>query len=276
MIFYKITFGTCDAAVHDEADDATGNFLGAIYQGGHISRAWHTMWHNGVMTAYVNATGPQAHLKRFFTQWAKDDLKKVVQHFGHEPQWECVDDDYRPRDFTWKNAPFLYLFTHLYDEESAVMRGDTGMPVPHYRMPISDEDRHDIFRWQAKYQDYDRIWIGSSTLEMPAYRELADLGSQLSEEGRTICQKIEAATGIPTYYYLQRYFGRKAATERERPCPGCGGTWATPFVDGEHNFWKFAFRCDACRLVSNMAYGDVNARYAKIGEPKAKVAEPQS
>lgn len=36
----------------------------------------------------------------------------------------------------------------------------------------------------------------------------------------------------------------------------------------DSSFWQFDFKCDSCRLVSHMAWGDANLRHAKIGEPR--------
>ncbi len=48
----------------------------------------------------------------------------------------------------------------------------------------------------------------SGAVEIPAYRQLADPNSLLSEDGRRLCREVESRTGIPTFYYLLRYWGR--------------------------------------------------------------------
>jgi predicted nucleic acid-binding Zn ribbon protein len=76
--------------------------------------------------------------------------------------------------------------------------------------------------------------------------------SGLSKEGYSLCQKIENLTNIPTYYFLNRYWGRKVG-EENRLCPNCGKTWRVKedylLVEG---FNDFVFRCDSCRLVSHL------------------------
>jgi predicted nucleic acid-binding Zn ribbon protein len=105
---------------------------------------------------------------------------------------------------------------------------------------------------------------------MQAYRVLAEPDSPCSKWGRELCLAIEKATGVPTYYYLMRYFGREYAEEKRRRCPCCGKSWhiKRPEKEGGYEFWEFDFMCKKCRLVSNCACGDVNLRYAKIGEPR--------
>src|SRR5438445_471788 len=86
------------------------------------------------------------------------------------------------------------------------------------------EDVAESYYWQSYYVEHDNIWLGSGTLEIGAYRELADPNSGLSEHGRSLCREIEAATKVPTFYYLLRFWGR-AKGEDQRRCPGCGGEW---------------------------------------------------
>ena len=84
---------------------------------------------------------------------------------------------------------------------------------------------------------------------------------------------VESATGVPTYYYLMRYWGRKVG-EENRLCPGCGGAWRTEIPpDRVKRFRDFTFQCPKCRLVSHMADSYDDDRHAGIGEwrkPKDK------
>ncbi len=81
-------------------------------------------------------------------------------------------------------------------------------------------------------------------------RELSNAGSSLSRRGRAACARIAKVTGTPTYYYLMRSGGRSLAREHERRCPGCNGRWR--LEEPWHRL--FDFRCDRCRLVSNIAW----------------------
>jgi predicted nucleic acid-binding Zn ribbon protein len=82
-----------------------------------------------------------------------------------------------------------------------------------------------------------------------ALREMGRHDSRLSQRGRAICGNIEELTGRPAYYHLHRYYGRSYRKEAERRCPECGGEWRLP--ETWHRL--FDFRCDNCRLLSNMA-----------------------
>jgi predicted nucleic acid-binding Zn ribbon protein len=150
---------------------------------------------------------------------------------------------------------------------SPLRRMEDGTDVPFYQLPLSDEEIEHLFFWNRHYEHHDLVWYDCGTLEMPAYKELAAPDSETSVSGRENCRIIESKTGIPTYYYLKRYFGRKK-NEDKRVCPSCGWPWrisereASKKTKGE-----FHFLCQKCRLVSDIA-PDTNERYARIGEFK--------
>jgi predicted nucleic acid-binding Zn ribbon protein len=91
--------------------------------------------------------------------------------------------------------------------------------------------------------------MGCATLERAALRELSRHDSSLSRRGRAITEKITHATTIPTYTYLYRGSGLSRAQELRRRCPSCGDAWALA-----EPWRRFDFRCDRCRLVSNIAW----------------------
>jgi len=190
---------------------------------------------------------------------------------GQKPIWKCNEDFPEKQKTDWKDAPFLYFTTDYGESRTPLVRGDTAMSIPLYRVPITDLERDYICSWMWRYKSLDNVWMGSSDLEMEAYRVLAEPDSECSKTGRDHCLAIEKATGVPTYYYLMRYFGRECAEEKKRLCPGCRKPWHVKRPEKElvdKPFWKFDFLCKKCHLVSTCALGDVNLRYAKIGEPR--------
>ena len=97
----------------------------------------------------------------------------------------------------------------------------------------------------------------------------------------SICREIEDSTGLTTYYYLARYWGRWER-EHKRRCPVCGGKWLKripkeiqyeflPYDNGQEERsgldW-FDFVCEKCRLVSHVAASFEDERHARIGEYK--------
>lgn len=220
----------------------------------------------GIVHGYVNIPRSDAMILKHHTKWAKESLKKIKDYFKHEPQWHILEDDIPKRFLSWKSAKELYLFTHAFSENNyAVWSRVQERSIPIYLLPLSDEEKEDIFRWSSTYVDYDNIWIHSGNLEMPAYKEIADVHSDLNKNGRELCKIIEKKTGIPTFYYLIRYYGRKENHDN-RVCPGCGKPWHTKYLKLEDTpFHQFHFCCKKCRLVSHRC-DDFNKRYAKISE----------
>lgn len=83
---------------------------------------------------------------------------------------------------------------------------------------------------------------------VPRTAQISDETSVLATIGRDLCQQIEQRTHIPTFYYLYR-LGRDEG-EYQRKCPCCGGEWK--LTEPLHDI--FHFRCDPCRLISNLSW----------------------
>jgi predicted nucleic acid-binding Zn ribbon protein len=146
------------------------------------------------------------------------------------------------------------LFTTYAGFEPSIICGDCFHPIPLYRIPYEvslpqKSGLHDrINTWQGNYKACDQLNMNCTVGEAFALRQMGRLDSPLSAQGIGICRDIERLTGVPTYYYLHRYRGRSAKFERARRCPGCGGEWL--LVHPPH---IFGFKCDPCRLLSNIA-----------------------
>jgi predicted nucleic acid-binding Zn ribbon protein len=198
----------------------------------------------------------------------KGCVTSVIQAFGHEPKWILLDDDIPKKMPDYKNSPFLYIFTSTFRWGSSIRRGDNGKRISPIMLPVSSEIKDDIYGWERVYRHYDHIWLDSGVLEIPVYKQLADPKSELSDRGRKICADVEKATGIPTYYYLMRYWGRKNG-EDQRKCPACGNQWHIEAKETKkEQFWHFHFQCHECRLVSHKASCCYDERHARIGEYK--------
>lgn len=123
--------------------------------------------------------------------------------------------------------------------------------VPLYRLPCPATGGYsDLLGWQSNYQACDALQINCTVGERFAEREMSDLDSSLTKSGLAICRKTQEQTGHPVYYYLFRAHGRNRAREMQRRCPSCGGSWRL----SEPLYGKFDFKCDECRLLSNIAW----------------------
>jgi len=270
MELFNIRFGRRGGKDKCELEDIIETYLARLFRVGQIGREYFFSWKRGVLSAYVHVAGSTAHQLRYHSDYGKESLAKVKEAFGKDPVWIPLDDEAGKRPISWRGAPFLYLFTHAFDYKSPVCRGDNGDPVPLYLVPVSFADKESISTWQWKYVEHDNIWLGSGVLEIPAYRQLAEPSSELSEDGRQLCKVIEKATSIPTYYYLMRH-SAKARGEEDRRCPGCGGKWRTNHpIDDCEKFCEFTFQCRKCRLVSHVGPSLDGERLAAIGDYRGR------
>jgi predicted nucleic acid-binding Zn ribbon protein len=149
----------------------------------------------------------------------------------------------------------LILYTRYDTLESSLRCGDCFGPVALYEIPeqpagVYRGELHDEIRsWTSDYASCDRLQMNCATGERFGLHQMGDPGSSLSRRGRAIASRIEEAMGRPTFYYLHRYRGRSLKSERARLCPLCHGEWR--LNEREHKL--FDFRCEKCRLLSNMA-----------------------
>jgi predicted nucleic acid-binding Zn ribbon protein len=268
MILHELTFGNIDKKNREDGEDVAQSYIATLLHNGQACGEYFIVVREGNLIAYVNLQGIRAQSLKYHSKYGMECLEKVTDFFGRPPEWKLADDDAPKRHTTWAKAPFLYLFTHIYDWESPLCRGDNGKPIPLYRLSNTHKDREAVYSWQHTYHQYDGIWLGSGELEIPAYKQLADPSSELSQQGRQICISIEKTTGVATYYFLMRYWGRRSG-EDKRACPSCGRAWRSNHpIDHPGGWWQFAFQCHSCRLVSHVADSDEDERHAVIGEYK--------
>lgn len=266
MLLTQITFGSnSSSAERDTQKDLAESYLTTLLKSGQIYGNYFVAWSGGTLQAYTHIARPDALDECHHSEWSLRDLDVVANSFGQRPKFSVIDDDVPEQFPAWQSSSALYLFTHAFDDSSPVCCGDTGRPIPLYLMPIPQEKREAVYFWSRSYSDHDNIWFGSGTLEIPAYTQLADPKSRLSENGRKLSATVEQVTNIPTFYFMHRYWGRDGETAR--PCPLCGGQWhQSDISNGRRPFHQFHFRCDACRLVSHCGDSCDNEEYAKIGD----------
>lgn len=71
----------------------------------------------------------------------------------------------------------------------------------------------------------------------------------MNKDGQECAKEIEKETTIPTYYFLFNFRAWGEKKDRARKCPKCGGNW---LLEATHNHY-IAFKCDPCRLVSQLS-----------------------
>ncbi len=265
MFLCNIQFGKKLNKSKDFYEDLLTDYISSLFHNGQLCGEYFFTWTDKILNAHATLSHPAAFAEKYHSEWSIKKLNEIIKYFGKRPKWILLDDDIPKKPAHYKGSPFLYLFTTAFRWESSIRRGDNGKAVSSIIFPITPKIRESIYRWERTYRQYDNIWLGCGELEIPVYKQLAAPESELSIQGREICSNIEKASGIPTYYFLMRYWGRKKR-ESARKCPSCGKKWNKKTNNSK--FWHFPFQCRKCRLVSHEADSYDDERHARIGEYK--------
>ncbi|GEA49336.1 Zn-ribbon-containing protein [Vibrio inusitatus NBRC 102082] len=169
------------------------------------------------------------------------------------PKLRVLGQDLNSEETCTEDAPsWQILYTTYVHTCSPLRSGDSFMPIPLYRNPPTlNGDHKSIVKWQTEWQACDELQMaGGCKAEHAALRELNSVDSDIYRRGWDLRGRIEYITKIPTYYYLYQVGGESLKQEQQRQCPKCGGEWLLdePLHD------MFHFKCDSCRLLSNISW----------------------
>lgn len=248
-------------------------YLLTLRSNGHLVGEFLTQWESDSYIAYAAIPHPDALAPRLRNSDVKEALQQVTNDFSAAPIVTMLGEPTRQNNPNWKRSNYLLLHW-VTDAESAVFAitaKSTKQAIPLYLLPISSTLRKEVVNWSYFYSIHYKLWLSDDSLEVPAYKELASPDSDFSARGRTLCREIEAATSIPTYYHLFRYWGRKTG-EEDRRCSGCGRPWKVEVAPTSRRSRDqaqqplFPLQCQPCRLVSEIGSSVDNQRRARIGE----------
>lgn len=206
----------------------------------------------GALCACVRVPERGSLSARHCNKWVTESRQRLMKASGGKLRCRLLgrDPSGLMADRCRRNSCYI-LFTSCMHLDSPLRCGDCFHPVPLYRIPPSEGEMYlDIVRWQADYRACDSLWLNSEAGERFGMRQLSLVGGALSVQGRQVCQQVEARTGLPTYYFLDRYGRSTRNSEKERRCPECGGDWLLP----KPLHQLFDFRCERCRLLSNVSW----------------------
>lgn len=189
-------------------------------------------------------------LPEYNNDWVNQAIAYAEQAGVSLAFFEIVGRDYNENDTAEPNTPnFQLLYTTYVDSSSPLYHGDLFQAMPLYRLGDQPELTEKIIKWQESWQACDQLQMNGGALEAQALAQISDYESELSQAGRALVAEIEQCSGVPTYYYLYR-LGSDEAEELHRKCPSCHGNWklSEPLHD------IFHFKCDHCRLISNLSW----------------------
>lgn len=224
------------------------------YNGQIIGREVGITYHQNAESAefQLRVALPEQHSLSF--HWQNDDVTQALElaeiHGIICQSVEIIGRDYNAEQTSELFSPsFQLLYTTHLDSCSPVHCGDNFCPQPLYRLKITPELSQSIIKWQENWQACDQLQMNGGALEQMALNEISESESALSKQGRDLCEMLEQQTGIACYYYLYR-LGKDVEREHHRRCPACHQEWK--LAEPLHKI--FHFKCDHCRLVSNLSW----------------------
>jgi predicted nucleic acid-binding Zn ribbon protein len=251
MYVQQIIFSFSNGIPDDMSDTAHG-YLGALRMNGQIhGREWGIYAFGNQCIATVLTPESDSLAQAFNGQHVKKALTNA------ETRGAVINTDMLAKDIEGaqtcrcKNPSGYILYTTYLSLESPVRCLDCFGSVPLYTFPVMPSGEfYEIICWQSNYQACDSLQMNCTVLEKSTTRQLSDVQSQLSVSGRQHCKTLQSLVGKPFYYYLYRANARSLTSEKKRLCPSCGQPWH--LEDRLHSI--FQFKCDRCRLVSNLAW----------------------
>lgn len=252
MIVAEVSFPFTKTLEIDVVSDLVNRLLAVWRMNGQVcNREWPIALSENVAVATVLIPEPGSLEKGISNNYVKKAISELLDQGGYLPEVKIKGEDIDGDEIcscTTVNSYILY--TTYISLESPLRCGNCFRPIPLYKIPPTDgEEFYNLICWQSDYSSCDALQMNCGTLERAATREMSRQDSSLSKQGLEICQAITTATTIPTYYYLYRNGGRSKKQELQRKCPSCGGEWLL-----NEQFHFFDFKCDKCRLLSNIAW----------------------
>jgi len=190
---------------------------------------------------------------KYNNQYAKKTIDNLISFGLDKPLFTILDEEAQDNDLcSCKSASTYILYTTFICLSSSLRCKKCFGTIPLYKIPkIYDEsDYYPLITWQSDYRACDSLQMNCNVGERFALKQLADIDSQLTQDGLDVCKKIQEVTSIQTYYYLYKYKAKSKKQELLRKCPKCNGEWIRKKVLHD----KFDFECKKCGLLSNIAW----------------------
>ena len=255
MFHIEVVFRYCRKPKEADVADAVYSLLGDWFKNGQIlDNDWPVTYTKSNCRVVVSCPEKTSLSPRHANKYVLDSLAELRSHGLLKPELCVLGRGVEsPTADRCKQPGWYLLMTNYLTHESPLMCGEHYRPVPLYRVPHTydaDPSYWDIVCWEREWKCCDSLQMACGVGERFATRQIADPNSSLAVRGRDLCRRIEKLAGVPTYYYLYRGNGRGMSAEQKRPCPVCGKQW----VLSEPLHGLIDFKCDKCRLVSNIAW----------------------
>ncbi|MBE8167323.1 MAG: Zn-ribbon-containing protein [Shewanella sp.] len=254
MYVSELRFECFDDTTITAAEKSINNLLEALRANGQIlGREFAVAFNDGDFRCRILMPEKSSLSSRFNSPWVKEALNKLTDAKILAPREKFIGQDINSETSTDETPSWQLLYTSYVHMCSPLRSGDTLQPIPLYRIPATfNGDHKQMIRWQTEWQACDEIQMAAATkAEFATLNEISNCSSDLFRRGWDIRGRVEYLTNTPTYYYLYQVGGDSLAQEKNRCCPKCGNKeWLLdePLLD------LFHFRCEPCRIVSNISW----------------------
>ena len=254
MYVIELRFECFDNTTFSAAETAINNYLEALRANGQVlGREFAVAFNEGEFRCRMLTPEKSSLSQRFNSPWVKKALAGLTAANILAPREKFIGQDINSETSTTEKPSWQLLYTSYVHMCSPLRSGDTLQPIPLYQIPATfNGDHKQIIRWQTEWQACDELQMAAATkAEFAAVTELSSTSSDLFRRGWDLRGRIEYLTKIPTYYYLYQVGGESLQAEKQRPCPKCGNT---EWLQDEPLLDMFHFKCDSCRIVSNISW----------------------
>lgn len=253
MFTAELTFECYRDTTIDDVNQGITELIDALrYNGQILGREFPSSMHDGLFVTRVVCPEEESLHAKHHSVPVKDCLKRLADYGLLAPKVRVTGMDlHSDNTDPCEHREWQVLYTHYLSTCSPVRCGEHLAPVPLYRLNTDGNtslDYETVLRWQIDWSCADELQMHGATLADAAKAELTAIDSLLNEAGYLAAKEIEKQSKIPTYYYL--YHLSEDENEPMRLCPSCQGDWQ---LNTElHGI--FAYKCDPCRLVSNLPW----------------------
>ncbi|GIU52145.1 Zn-ribbon-containing protein [Shewanella sp. KT0246] len=236
------------------AEKAINHYLESLRANGQIlGREFAVAFNEGEFKVRLLMPEKTSLSSRHNSPWTKQALLQLTEAKLLAPREKYIGQDINSEQSNEEAPSWQVLYTSFVHMCSPLRSGDNLLPIPLYQIPATfNGDHKRVIRWQTEWQACDELQMAAATqAEFATLNEITSHKSDLFRRGWDIRGRVEFITKIPTYYYLYRVGGESLAIEKERACPRCGSKeWRLdePLLD------MFHFRCEPCRIVSNISW----------------------
>jgi predicted nucleic acid-binding Zn ribbon protein len=254
MFVAEISWQIPSTSTAEQLDEISYGLVAVLHKNGQVINFDYPIAVDGkLLRTFVTILEPDSLDLKYANKYVLSEIAAAIELGFSEPQFQLIgaSPDISEGTACKCQSSHYVLYTHYLEIGSPIKCGDCFGHVPLYHLPktYDGDEYYDIYIWDRNYRACDTLQM-HGTAERFGIRQMSDLRSSLAKQGREICDKLTHLTGKPVYYYLYRYQVKTTMIkEKQRRCPSCDGEWLL-----EQKLHLFDFKCDACRLLSNISF----------------------